>query len=703
MPYYGILTAANPKEDLKFLNLEFQKLNEYFNPLANIVNTTINLNAIEPAVFETFLSKADIRIFHFSGHAGGCQILMDDGRLSHGNILAAMIRYAKHLKLVFLNGCATYDLVDKFLEYGASLVIATNARVFDSVACDFSTFFYEGLCVRRLSIGQAFDAARNKISESIKNKLQEPITPKQPNETENDYNKRIADNADYQKVLNDFNISDTARTISKAEGSQPGTFQWGIYHNENSSNEQREENERWHLIDEVEISPIDHIEPSFDFLASLGQSVVDLKKTLSEKDPHWAVFSEIETQYKRAITWNAAGTGNLINNLFTILLSPLVDPFREVINYSKDNRTQLTYPGNISIAILTNLLKYQVELYKKFVRTAVEIMLSDFMETIILIGQSRSENLNMQFNQSLHNNNLSELVKPLLDGHTNLSDIEFDIGLMRSIVTFLAEGRSKASQENRLAFRQFVGEYNGNIYVSGIDMALNNSNHEVAIAIMSKFEKGDLEQTPVEGLRCYCDRMESALISLFAIHKYLNLYEIITVGKVEAYRRRDRRYRSICHDIFTVTGVLPPDETTTYGENFAENYSVLIVTNRKKFLDYLSLSPFIIDVGLFFEQDTLLYFFNGLKGDYMEYIAANGNGTIHINLNIASNDACITDIKDITFLRISPEIGGASNRDLRIQARQRFAGVRDQFKKITYLYLLLTRNKTKKASAVNQL
>ncbi len=164
MPYYGILTAANPKGDLEFVNQEFQKLHEYFDPIHDIVDTIINGNATEAAIFETFLSRSDIRIFHFSGHAGSGNILMDNKVHADGNILAAMTRYAKHLKLVFLNGCATYDLVDKFLYYGASVVIATKAPVFDKIACDFSTWFYEALCgPDKKSIGDAFDKARKEV------------------------------------------------------------------------------------------------------------------------------------------------------------------------------------------------------------------------------------------------------------------------------------------------------------------------------------------------------------------------------------------------------------------------------------------------------------------------------------------------------------------------------------------------------------
>src|SRR5687767_10018118 len=119
MAFYGILTAANPKNDLDFLKTEFQNLHKYFDPQADVVRTIINLNATEEAVSGTFLGNLDIRLFHFSGHAGDASILMDDGRLSNLNIITNMIRDAKSLKLVFLNGCATEELIHKFLDKGA--------------------------------------------------------------------------------------------------------------------------------------------------------------------------------------------------------------------------------------------------------------------------------------------------------------------------------------------------------------------------------------------------------------------------------------------------------------------------------------------------------------------------------------------------------------------------------------------------------
>jgi hypothetical protein len=329
-------------------------------------------------------------------------------------------------------------------------------------------------------------------------------------------------------------------------------------------------------------------------------------------------------------------------------------------------------------------------------RTAIVIMLSDFMETVILVGQIGSDVLKKKFNQAFQANELSGLIKQLIEGSKDLSDIEFDIKLMRNVVMFLTEGRSGVSENDRKAFRQFVGEYNGNNFVSGVEAALSNNIHEVAIAIIDKFKNDTVKQSSLETLQCYCDRMESALMSLFSIHKYLQLYEIITVGKVEAYRRRDRRYISICHDIFNPP--LTSAESTTYGMNFAENYSALIVTHRTNFLDYLSLSPFVIDVGLFNEKpNSQLFLFNGMKNNYLEYIDAEGKSTIQINLNSAA--ASIVNVDDRTFLRFEPEMTVAkAPREVKIRARQRFARVKDQFKKITLLYLLLTRDKKTKAA-----
>ncbi|HUP14005.1 MAG TPA: CHAT domain-containing protein, partial [Niastella sp.] len=464
-------------------------------------STIINYNATEQAVFETFLSKADIRLFHFSGHAGSGKILMDDGELSHGNIIAAMIRYAKHLKLVFLNGCATHDLVDKFLEYGASVVIATKAPVYDKIACDFSAYFYEALCARKLSIGQSFDYAKQKIKEGIKAKLQENFPPQQPTESNEAYDKRIEETGEYNKAIEAFDKAETARTIVKPGKERTGVFEWAIYHNEEVSPAQREANESWQVVDETNPTLIDHVEPSFDFLSSLGQAVIDLKADLPQTDPHFGIFTEIASQHKQALSWNAAGTNHLIDYLYNLLLSPHASPVRDMINYSKDNRAQLEYPVSTNKTMLFNLLTYQVDLYQKFIRTAIEIMMSDFMETVIMVSQSGREDLAQLFNQALHSNNLAAPLKQLIDGQKNLNDIRFDIDMMRNIVTFLTEGRSKLPNEDRKSFRQFVGEYNGNNYVSGIDVALSNSIHEVAVAIINKYTAKTIEQSSLETLQ----------------------------------------------------------------------------------------------------------------------------------------------------------------------------------------------------------
>ncbi len=97
--------------------------------------------------------------------------------------------------------------------------------------------------------------------------------------------KELKKQANIAKRWKHFRIKKRPEPSEYPGKERPGLFEWAIYQNEKLTAEKRQENENWKLVDETEITPIEHFEPSFDFLKSVGQSVTKPKEDLAEKRP----------------------------------------------------------------------------------------------------------------------------------------------------------------------------------------------------------------------------------------------------------------------------------------------------------------------------------------------------------------------------------------------------------------------------------
>ena len=139
-----IRTALRPLEKRGFISVEHEE------------STTIKeLSAI-------FIDNPDLlTIFHYGGHAGGDELLLEDAEASEKG-LAQLLGQQKNLKLVFLNGCSTKGQVDTLFAAGVKAVIATSASINDDKAKDFAVAFYKALSYKQ-TIKQAFFMAKGTI------------------------------------------------------------------------------------------------------------------------------------------------------------------------------------------------------------------------------------------------------------------------------------------------------------------------------------------------------------------------------------------------------------------------------------------------------------------------------------------------------------------------------------------------------------
>lgn len=113
-----------------------------------------------------YLSEFNDRVvlFHYGGHAESDRIILSDGGADAGGVAQALA-LQDNLKLVFLNGCSTYEQVKELLALGIDAVIATSVPVGDSSAMEFADVFYKALATQH-SLEEAFRmAAANYLME----------------------------------------------------------------------------------------------------------------------------------------------------------------------------------------------------------------------------------------------------------------------------------------------------------------------------------------------------------------------------------------------------------------------------------------------------------------------------------------------------------------------------------------------------------
>ncbi len=116
-------------------------------------------------IYDTFRDY-DVRIFHYGGHADGDYMHlaseMGAERTIDAEHFATYMGQRNSLKLVFLNGCATYNQGNFLLRNGIPYSIITNQKINDDVARDFASYFYGNLAAGD-TIPKAFENASSMV------------------------------------------------------------------------------------------------------------------------------------------------------------------------------------------------------------------------------------------------------------------------------------------------------------------------------------------------------------------------------------------------------------------------------------------------------------------------------------------------------------------------------------------------------------
>lgn len=163
-PVFFLAFAYNQTEALPEITNELRALAEIFRNtgVSPIVSWQVTQNEIEQ---QFDINREQLRIFHFSGHAGRNALQMNDvagkAKVSFVEGLAGLAGMSKGLRLVFLNGCSTQEQAKAFLDKGIPAVIATTKPLIDRYGLEFARRFYQNFtrANSKMTLRQAFDAA----------------------------------------------------------------------------------------------------------------------------------------------------------------------------------------------------------------------------------------------------------------------------------------------------------------------------------------------------------------------------------------------------------------------------------------------------------------------------------------------------------------------------------------------------------------
>ena len=155
------LAFANDRDDtvgyLRNLPDEARKLRDALRPAEQdgLCEVQALQNCTAEDIFKVFQDsryRNRIAVFHYGGHANGCQLLLESAgcgsAAADAGGLAAFLGEQQGLQLVFLNGCSTQQQTEGLLAANVSVVISTSRSIDDAVATDFASQFYRSLAAR---------------------------------------------------------------------------------------------------------------------------------------------------------------------------------------------------------------------------------------------------------------------------------------------------------------------------------------------------------------------------------------------------------------------------------------------------------------------------------------------------------------------------------------------------------------------------
>jgi hypothetical protein len=187
-PVFFFAFANGEKRYLRNLADEEKRVREALDKArrSGLCQVEVRYNATADTVWNVFLDPefvGRIAVFHFGGHAGSGEIVLEtpEGAPAevHAAGLAGFLGHQAGLQLVFLNGCSTAPQVQALLAAHVPAVIATERDIDDEIATDLSARFYQCLGVEAplsAAFEQAVAIVRSRVGDS-REKARRSFTP----------------------------------------------------------------------------------------------------------------------------------------------------------------------------------------------------------------------------------------------------------------------------------------------------------------------------------------------------------------------------------------------------------------------------------------------------------------------------------------------------------------------------------------------
>lgn len=618
MSRLALLAYANNMNEgpLQFVEQEIKEINANFGNIKKHLSPEVLISATKDNMFHFFADHGpEIEILHFSGHGNSLALFFEKDGLFRKEGLAELLNLAPNLKLVFLNACASKEIIDilhtpdaAHPNKGVPIVIGTHRPVYDKVAADFSIYFYTAL-TKSWQIGKAFDFAKTFVLSGEHFAL----FPKGTNRYIG--TKRAA-------VMDD-----------EPEDDKGGQFPWGIYYKEAVTdewsitqylNEKYDDKEKYAPNDELIRALASNASRIYTGLAKEKNQLIESlyeKNDLSARDVLIEVenindkFNRRNSQLKEindlytAYIKDPQSLSDIADKLINTFPLPLGKLLQRMYSFSKENLlTEEDY---------NEFLELQINFYEILVKLAAATILSDLLE---VYGLKEKNGKTMELNPIQKEIILSYFRQT----KENVEDFDYT-----SFIEVIGQVLKK-NLENENGIDAFVKEY---LNVKNVNTYENNffNSHMLIKGIKAKLPT---LQTAAAYIH-HCKLIEQGLINLLKELFFILQYKMVVIKNVEAIRKRNLLAKTYFHKYLLleqrISDRMEVLELQSLPE-YAESYSVILVKEIYRMFEYLSLSPFLIDKNVLCEFDGVdLYFYNYTEGNGIVYKSLTSNERqIHI-------------------------------------------------------------------------
>ena len=547
-----LLTFANAKDDyLPTLNREQKNIQRQlrYHDDQGVVNLKVLSAATADDIFDYVNTyNEDLHIFHFSGHAGNAGLLLETptGGNKKGNAtgLAGLLGSCPKLKLVILNGCATYDFAELLFNEGVPLVLATRSRIDDIMAAEFAEQFYN-----KLGSHTTIDTAAKIAFAFLQFK--------------------------YEQFAN-YN---THRGIALPDNDPGDQLPWALYgHPDGRGNDAME----WHIPSQVSHdrtpAPIEMGDrPNDALIESIFHPVAKHSNTLYEE-----------------INKSDVDIDTIKRELIDAFPLPIGEQLRKLLSKSKEDESR-----DPMETFSQERLEQLVRAFRITVEFVCYIMLSQLWDE-----KHNHQELSIADDYAVDFNSFLTLNE---ESYDSFNYVKFLIAI------------AEVFDDNKIGY--FIEE----LKQVKIDAEKDPSLYKAVVFMNAQHEILTHGAVDPNGLKQACLEAEQCLGILLKSFAFLVKYKLTTIKKIEIIKSKHRRPRFRHNQVrlnraLTIAALGASDQRVDY-ENYTDSRCVVFIkTEDDKVIDYLNLSPFIIDENALSQQrSTKLFTFSYWKSSSYIY------------------------------------------------------------------------------------